>query len=1759
MDAALAQLCRLHGILTRALDGQPAPSPTTAIALLAAMGVRADSPAAVRAALREHQTRRWRQVLSPVRVALAGAPLAIDLCWPRAQAQATLAWVIEAESGALHEGSLVPARLPAVDAGRVGRSRYTRYRFSLPLELPPGYHRLRLESGEAEETAATRLILVPSRCYRPPALTEGARLWGPGTRLISVRSARNWGTGDFTDLTRLTEFWGGVGAGLVDIGPLADGTDPAAAPGAPRGPSARPDLDVLHLDLEAMADFAECPAAQELVRGPDFQAQLRAFRTAAHVPADAITAAKYRVLELLYRGFRERHLEPGSGRAKGFRAYQRQGGESLWRQSVFAALAEARRTQDPGAQDPDALHWSDWPAAWRDPRSPEVAAFAAAHRERVEFFQYLHWQAEQQLGVAGRRSWELGLGVGIVAELSLGAAAQDAAVWAAPELYATGVHLGAPTTAANPDGTHWPWVPIPPRRLQAAGYAPWSAILARTMRVPGALRIDPLGALQAQFWVPHGAPPAAGAWVRYPCRALLGVLALESHRNRCLVIGADPQAGSRRLGARLRASGLYAYRVACRSGAAPLTLPPAPDGPAEPSLVAFTAPPHPTLDAYWAGSDLAGVTARSATPTEPPTEPQPEPSAESPAESPGESQAEPPAESQAEQVVSRAGDRARLLLALAQQGLLPAGATVHAVSVPAMTPDLVHAIHCLLGRSPAPLITLNLADLLGPAAPPAGAEPPGPQRLALDLERWAEDPGLRATAEALRQERGPGARPRRGAELAEPMLPAVILEGAPDQTPASPPEPAAPVVPRATYRLQIHQGFTFDDALARVPYLADLGISHCYLSPILRARPGSTHGYDIIDHGTINPELGGLAGFERLAAALRDRGMGLILDLVPNHMGIMGGDNAWWLDVLENGPAAAAAAYFDIDWQPLKDELRGKVLVPTLGDHYGNVLDRGELRLTFDPAQGAFELRYFEHRFPVDPREYPLILAPGSARLEARLGADDPLYLEFTSLITACTHLPPRSVTDPAERQERQRDAALCKGHLARLAQSSADLAWYLDECLREYNGGADYPADRERLHRLLEAQAYRPAFWRVAADEINYRRFFDINDLASLRMDEPEVFAASHRLVLDLVHRGLVDGLRIDHADGLYDPRQYFCRLQAAIADGAAGAGTAGPRSLWVVVEKILAPHERLREDWPVHGTTGYDFTALCGGLLVEARAGRSLERIYRGYLGEARDLEALIYESKRLIMKSTLASELNVLANQLARIAGSDRHTRDYTLNGLRSALAEVVACFPVYRTYVTADGAAPEDVRHVERAVAAARRRSLAADTSVFDFIQDVLLLRAGAGKGTVYASAVAAFALKFQQYTAPVQAKGIEDTACYRYHRLCSLNEVGSDPRRCGVSLSTFHRANLERARRWPHAMLATSTHDSKRAEDLRARLHALSELPEVWQAHLRRWQRINRSLNRIVDGEPAPSRNEEYLLYQTLVGTWPWEALDGPLPAGYPERIQAYMLKAMREAKDHTSWLNNHRAYEDAVAAFIAGLLDAGPRSQAFLADFLPFEARIARLGRLNSLTQTLLKLTVPGVPDLYQGCEFWDLSLVDPDNRRPVDWAAREHALLELPEADPAGASPASAAGVGALLGQVDPGVIKLHVIRQCLALRRRQPEWFARGGYRPLPVRGPRARHVVAFARTAGPGGLVVVAGRLYAALTDGGRTWPSGEVWDDTRVELTGSDGAWQNLLTGERVLVSSGDTGPVIALRQLFATLPLALLTSPGERRI
>ena len=1033
-------------------------------------------------------------------------------------------------------------------------------------------------------------------------------------------------------------------------------------------------------------------------------------------------------------------------------------------------------------------------------------------------------------------------------------------------------------------------------------------------------------------------------------------------------------------------------------------------------------------------------------------------------------------------------------------------------------------------------------------------------------------------------------------------------------------------IPRATYRFQFSPSFTFDHAIELVPYLDQLGISDCYASPLFKPRAGSSHGYDVCDHSQINPVLGGEAGLDALTAALRERDMSILLDIVPNHMGIYDASNRWWMDVLENGPASEYAAYFDIEWNPVKLELANKVLLPILGDQYGRILENGELGLVYE--EGTFSLRYYEHQFPVAPDTYHIILGQQLETLQEQLEPEDEQLQDFQSILTAISYLPPRTDLQEEKLAERNREKEIIKRRIDTLYQESDAVREAIDAAVQAFNGNVGDPRSFDLLDNLINEQSYRLAFWRVAAEEINYRRFFDINDLAAIRTEDPQVFKDIHELVFRLTTEGKIAGVRIDHIDGLFDPDTYFRQLQegyvlhkvqerltqvrtkmsedetlarrvsARVEDWMTAQreqNAMGKPSwpLYVVAEKILGEDESLPQSWAVHGTTGYDFLATTNNLFVNTAHGWRFDSLYQHFTGMATPFYQLVNANKKMIMLVSLDSEIYALSHQLERIAERNRRYRDFTLNTLTFAIREVVASLSVYRTYTTElQVVLPRDQQFIEESVADAKRRNPRTFESVFDFIRETLLLSKLSDFQPEDRDNLIHWVMKFQQITGPVMAKGVEDTTFYVYNRLVSLNEVGGHPDNFGSTVTVFHERNSENQRFWPHTLLSTSTHDTKRSEDVRARINVLSEMPDTWQAALERWSDINRTQKTIEhdrDGKPqtVPTPNDEYLLYQSLLGAWPLaqhppgEHAPGRLPLMAPqdnsdqwqtfrERISNYMQKATKEAKVNTSWVQPNQAYDSAMQGFIQRILDSDG-SPSFLDDMRAFGEQIAYYGQFNSLSQTLLKLTVPGVPDVYQGNELWDFSLVDPDNRRPVDYALRRRMLDELQQ-QIAEAGDNLVPLAHHLLDSSADGRIKLYLTYRLLAFRRAHATLFAQGNYVPLDAVGVRAEHVCAFSRSYEDQTMVVVVPRLVAQLAGETSRPPIGAaVWDNTQLVLPGRQAgyAYRNVLTGEVLTVSTNGASDTdadtetegshvgLALSSVFASFPVALLLLEQER--
>ncbi len=874
--------------------------------------------------------------------------------------------------------------------------------------------------------------------------------------------------------------------------------------------------------------------------------------------------------------------------------------------------------------------------------------------------------------------------------------------------------------------------------------------------------------------------------------------------------------------------------------------------------------------------------------------------------------------------------------------------------------------------------------------------------------------------------------------------------------------------PSSTYRLQLHKGFTFDQAAELAPYLWELGVTHVYSSPYLQAAPNSMHGYDVVDHQRVNEELGGRSAHERFSKTLGENGLGQVLDIVPNHMSL-GKENRFWWDVLENGETSRYASFFDIDWQPQEERLRDKVLVPVLGDQYGRALQAGEVKVV---RRGTtFQVEAASQTFPCAPTSLPVILFRA-----AEYAKSDTLSF----LASSFARLPHPELWDRWQMQARHRDKMVLFSLMGRLCAEEQGVCEAIDRALQELNGNLD------ALDDFLNQQHYRLAYWKTADQQLGYRRFFDVNTLIGLRMEREHVFDETHALLIAWLKAGVLDGLRVDHPDGLRDPLEYFHRLRAHVSEG------------WIIGEKILEAGEFLRPEWPIDGTSGYDFMNMALAVLLAPEGMAELSRVYGVFTGEPTSFSAIAHDKKLLIMEQALGSDVNRLTSLFVEICENNRNQRDFTRVEILRAIREIASCFAIYRTYVQPEREeiTDEDREYIDRATACAKENRKDIDASLFDFLNDVLQMRVRGKKETE-------FVLRFQQFGSPVMAKGVEDTAFYCYNRLIATCEVGGDPGRDGVSVEEFHAYNAHMQETHPLTMTTLSTHDAKRADDVRARLAVLSEIPREFEEAILRWSRMNAALN----PESLVDRNTEYFLYQTLIGAWP---IDG-------ERLRQYMQKATREAKQQTSWTENNKAFEDALNGFMDGIL-ASPK---FLAELEAFVALVRGPGQINSLAQTLLKHISPGIPDLYQGAELWDLSLVDPDNRRPVDYELRRRLLAEMKELS-----------AEEVMRRADEGLTKLWTIFHALHLRRECPEWFrGEAGYQPLEVGGEKAVHAVAFLRGEH---VAAVVPRLPLRLAG---------AWGSTSVVLP--EGRWTNRLSGE------SHNGGAVRVQALLAKFPVALL--------
>ncbi|CDN11075.1 MAG: malto-oligosyltrehalose synthase [Richelia sp.] len=929
-------------------------------------------------------------------------------------------------------------------------------------------------------------------------------------------------------------------------------------------------------------------------------------------------------------------------------------------------------------------------------------------------------------------------------------------------------------------------------------------------------------------------------------------------------------------------------------------------------------------------------------------------------------------------------------------------------------------------------------------------------------------------------------------------------------------------IPIATYRIQFNPNFGFDEARAITAYLADMEISHIYASPILTARQGSTHGYDTVNPTEISPELGGIEEFLALRQKLEDYQMGWIQDIVPNHMAF-DSQNHMLVDVLENGPDSQYRNFFDIDWNHPYGGIQGRVLAPFLGKFYGDCLESGELQLQYE--ENGLTINYYSWKFPIRIESYYLVLTYNLGALRESLGRDNPHFVKLMGVLYMLKYIP-----SGEEGRERYDQISFIKRMLWEVWNDSPDVQQHITENIRIFNGEPGNPESFNLLENLLAEQFFRLSFWKVGNEELNYRRFFTVNDLICLRIEDEKVFENTHKLIFQLVEENKFNGLRIDHIDGLYDPTQYLNRLREYAPE------------TYVIVEKILENKEELPIVWSIQGTSGYNFLAQINYLFCQQENEQKFDDIYHGFIGRIVNCQDIIDKNKRLIISKHLAGDIDNLANMLKQICDRYRYASDFTIYGLKAALIEIMALFPVYRTYINSTEASKSDREYIQQVINQAKC-NIPNFLNEVVFIEKFLLLDFDEFLTEENREQWLHFLMRLQQFTGPLMAKGVEDTTEYVYNRLISLNEVGSDPSHFGSSQEDFHNFNHTRFTQWPHAMNATSTHDTKRGEDVRARINVLSEMPEEWEENLKQWREINASQKNTTAGMDIPTANDEYFFYQTLIGAFPWYEDEY---STFVDRIKEYIIKAIREAKVHTAWLKPDTDYENSFTEFAEQVLK--PDNNEFLASFQAFQRKIAFYGVFNSLSQTLLKITAPGLPDFYQGTELWDLSLVDPDNRRPVNFNLRQQYLEEIKIQSDADLSSL----IADLLEHPENGKIKQFLIYQLLKVRKQYSEIFQRGVYQKLNVAGSLKSHIVAFSRELGEQKIIAIAPRFITSLIKEGE-YPLGEqVWQETRiVSPNGSTPVWHNLLTGQQV---QGDD--TLWIRDILQSFPIALLVNQTD---
>lgn len=1504
------------------------------------IGIHTETAKNLAEELEKIELKEWSRIVPPTQIVKLGDAPVITLQLPDSELNKSFEWTLQEESGKYHHGEFYASHLKISESKQLKRKTFHKIDLSLPIFVGIGYHSLKIKS-EAGKENSMRLIIAPKKCYKPLAIEKEKKISGFKFSLYKDNPFSSYRISSYTDLRNAANYAASVEKGIISVDSLNQFYFNGDVPNL-EIPSSRIMFNTLLIDIDESFKFIEDKDIKLKILTEDFQEELKRIQESENINLKAIYELKTKIFRIIYNSFRENHINKKTNKSRDFFNYLSVKGDSLRKLALFEAIREYLT-----GEDPKLSCWQEWPEDYKSPNSEAALLFENKNIESIQIYEFLQWQADIQLSLAGKTSWLNKLSVGIYTELPFFINQEGSEVWLRQEYYAFDA-----ITGENNGG----YSPILPSKLHLQGYKYISEILIPNMAHSGAIKLKDIYRLENQLWTSKQNPEIS-FYVQYPTEELFSIIALESHRNKCLVIADETEEISLKTRQLLEK---YDFL-------------------------------------YESSFDITEISDEE----------------------------------------------------------LPSFFESINTSQKQKTEDAEY------GRR-------------------------------IELER----------------------------------------------------------TPLAVYRLQFNKKFTFKDAQKQVPYLKELGISHCYASPLLRARQGSMHGYDIINHSELNPEIGTLNEFYEFINTLHYYDMGLILDIVPNHMGL-GKENYWWMDVLENGQASVYASFFDINWEHVKKELKGKVIVPVLGDHYGNILQSGQFKFNFDKETGKVKLSYWDHEFPINPSSYPIFLEHRIEVLESRLGGSDPNFLEYLSIITVFKNIPDINETSAEKIAERNREKDIASRRLAALCLNNPIIENFIQENLIDFQGKPNDPIACNRIHNLLEKQAYRLAYWRVSIDVINYRRFFDVNDLIGLKTENPLVFSSTHSLILDLIEQEKIDGLRIDHPDGLSNPSEYFKNLQIAaskrlginfdtLEEELLGSDNL---PIFVVVEKILAPFEKIPKNWAVSGTVGYEFLNEVCKLFVDNKNDKKFTRIYQRFIGKTQDFNELVIDCKKLIMKTSLTGELTTLSTYLNRISEKYYSTRDYTLNSFRDALSEIIACFPVYRTYISEENKGDKTIDYIQWAIGLAKNRTMYTDPSIFDFIEKVLLTEWEEDKDSPEYAEILNFAKKFQQYTAPLMAKGMEDTSFYRYNKLIALNEVGGEPSEFGISVQEFHNDNIKRLERMPQSFLTTSTHDTKRSEDARARICVLSEIPEKWQEKLNKFSRLNKSRKSKIDNTLSPDKNDEYLFYQTLLGIWSHEIEKEELI----KRLEEYMIKALREAKVHTSWININNQYEKAVCEFISKILSS-PANHPFWKEFIPFQKSIAHTGFLNSLSQHALKLTCPGIPDIYQGSELFKFTLVDPDNRKLVDYDFSAQKFEEIKHLiNPQ--NPEDLNWENELL-PFDSGKIKLFLTSAILNFRKKREKIFRKGDYTPLETKGLKERNLIVFARSFEDESIITIVPRLVYDMISDETPLPLGEnSWEDTQIivpeDYTGFN--WKDVLTGQEFSFSQTH----LDVKNILNKFPIAVL--------